>query len=132
MKPVGSNSAAYSDNREYPRRDISKDRKLPLRGCYRPPWGGSRLVGSTISWIYGFSDNDPTFAYSGCRQPSSACDGQLAGRRALVIGSSDPTTGSSPAAGRSAAHPPALLPACRHSADGFPGFPAPRRQSRYR
>lgn len=73
--------------------DISKDRKIPLRGCYRPPWGGSRLAGATISWINGFSANNPTFAYSGGQQPISASGGQLAGCRALVIGSSDPMTG---------------------------------------
>ncbi|WP_376886071.1 hypothetical protein, partial [Aeromonas salmonicida] len=46
-----------------------------------------------ISWIYGFSDNNQSFAYSGSRQPIRACDGQLTCRRALVLGSSDPVTG---------------------------------------
>lgn len=71
------------------------------------------FAGATISWIYGFSDNDHTFSYSGSCQLISACGGQLTGRRALVIRSSDPTTGSSPAAVQSAAHPPGLPPACR-------------------
>ncbi|WP_204787306.1 hypothetical protein, partial [Aeromonas salmonicida] len=43
--------------------------------------------------IYGFSDNNQSFAYSGSRQPIRACDGQLTCRRALVLGSSDPVTG---------------------------------------
>ncbi|WP_376882681.1 hypothetical protein, partial [Aeromonas salmonicida] len=59
-------------------------------GCLEVAQGSPVLL---VSWIYGFSDNNQSFAYSGSRQPIRACDGQLTCRRALVLGSSDPVTG---------------------------------------
>ena len=63
--------------------------EAPLVGVISAAQGSSVPL---LSWIYGFSADDPTFAYSGCRQPISACGGQLTGRRALVICSSDSMT----------------------------------------
>lgn len=60
---------------------ISKDQEIPLGSPYRPPCGHVWFAGATISWIYGFSDNDQTFSYSDDHQSIYARYGPIRGQR---------------------------------------------------